>query len=549
MRLSCSAALLVTLAAPAVTAQRFLPDDPVRVDPDTNPIPKPRPITRSTVFDFLANTVRGGPSGPIGPAANVNTLGEVPDSSWFTNRVGTTALSLEELARGPNRTAGPEPPFVVTSGKSDGITPGFRIRDARGETYFVKVDPRPAYRHLGTSADVLGTKLFHAFGYNVPENHLLRLRPADLRIAPGATGRVEGKKRPLTPEDIESILARSGREDDGSVRVIASRAVPGEPLGPFRYDGTRSDDPNDIFPHEDRRELRGLRVFAAWLNHDDADSLNTLDTFLTEGLTEGVTEGVAGGNRGHVRHFLIDFSAILGSSSVEPQKPGEGDEYFVDWGPIARSAFSFGILDRPWRRVKYQEYPEVGRIESAFFRPDKWKTFYPQPAFDRMRPADALWATRIVMAFSDEAVRAIVRTGQFSDPAAEQHLADTIIRRRDKVVAFYLGGLNPLTDFHIEADCLTFRNLGEEARVAVPEGYEYQWFAFDNDTSRATPLRGPETASAASVPLPAERSPYLMVRIRTILTSSAVQPAWNRRVDVFLRSAPTPSVVGVEREE
>lgn len=520
--------------APRADAQRFLPDDPVQVDTDTAPITKPARITRSTIYDFLANTARGGPARPIRPAANVNTLGQVPDSSWFTNRMGTTPIALPDLERGPNHSAGPEPPLLVISGKSDGITPGFTVRDARGDTYFVKLDPRPAFPHLGTSADVIGTKFFHAFGYNVPENYLVRVRPEELRIVPDATARIDGRKGPLTARDVSRMLARSRPESDGSVRVIASRAVPGEPLGPFRYDGTRPDDPNDIFRHEDRRELRGLRVFAAWLNHDDADSLNTLDTF------------VGNGDKGHVRHFLIDFSAILGSSSVQPQKPGEGDERFVDWGPIARSTFTFGLLDRPWRKVKYREFPEVGRIEADFFRPEKWTTFYPNPAFIRMRPSDALWATRIVMTFGDDQVRAIVHTGEFDDPAAERHLADTIIRRRDKVVAHYLGLVNPLTDFKVEGELLAFRNLGLEAGLGAVLGYTAEWFTFDNDSSRATSLGPAQAAAGSRIPLPAERGADLMVRLRTL---SPDRTAWNRRVDVFLRSVPALSVVGVEWEE
>ena len=45
-----------------------------------------------------------------------------------------------------------------------------------------------------------------------------------------------------------------------------------------------------------------------------------------------------------------------------------------------------------------------------------------------MRADDAFWAARRVMAFTDDLIRAIVKTGQFSDPAAEQHLG----RRADQ---------------------------------------------------------------------------------------------------------------------
>ena len=37
---------------------------------------------------------------PAHEAPNVNSLDEVPDSAWFTNRLGARAMSIEELTRG-----------------------------------------------------------------------------------------------------------------------------------------------------------------------------------------------------------------------------------------------------------------------------------------------------------------------------------------------------------------------------------------------------------------------------------------------------------------
>ena len=55
-----------------------------------------------------------------------------------------------------------------------------------------------------------------------------------------------------------------------------------------------------------------------------------------------------------------------------------------------------------------------------------------------MRADDAFWAARRVMAFTDDQIRAIVKTGQFTDAAAEQHLADVLIKRRDAIGRAYL---------------------------------------------------------------------------------------------------------------
>jgi hypothetical protein len=163
LRRCVRAALAVAFWAvvvPPAQAQRFLPDDPVLFDRDDLPIPPPAEIELSNGYDVFENTLRPAPDRRDVPSArNVNTLGEVPDSSWWTNRIGVRPMSLAELSRGPNDGDGPDTsaPWTVIRGKSGGITPGFTIRDARGDVYFIKFDP-VRYFGLSTGADVVGSK-------------------------------------------------------------------------------------------------------------------------------------------------------------------------------------------------------------------------------------------------------------------------------------------------------------------------------------------------------------------------------------------------------
>ena len=92
----------------------------------------------------------------------------------------------------------------------------------------------------------------------MPENYLATVRRESLAIAAGALVEDEtGRKREMRPADVDAVLAQAARNPDGAYRIVASKALPGKSLGPFRYYGTRPDDPNDILPHEHRRELRG----------------------------------------------------------------------------------------------------------------------------------------------------------------------------------------------------------------------------------------------------------------------------------------------------
>ena len=539
---------ILLAAASLAPAQRFLPDDPVARDHDDLHVPLPGEIELSGGYDVIENTFLRSRPDPktIPPARNVNTLGEVPDSSWWTNRIGVLPMSLEELVRGPNTGEGPdvEGVWTVIGGKSAGISPGFRIRDSRGDEYFIKVDPS-RYVGLATGADVVGSKFFHAFGYFVPENWIVYLDRNQIRIGEGARIRVLGSKpRAMVQADLDEILDGAARLPDGRIRFVASKAVPGRVVGPHKYHGTRPDDPNDVIPHEDRRELRGYRVFCSWLNHDDSRSLNSLNSYVTEG------------GRGYLRHYLQDFSSILGSGgdwrrTIAPQNPRAGNEYIVEAAPMLKTVATLGIWQRPWHRVRYQVYPQVGAIEADFFDPGAWKPEFPNAAFERMLPEDAFWAARIVSKFDDAAIRRIVAEGDYRAPEAENHLVRMIIRRRDKVLARYFRLLSPLADFRPDDSpagaVLAFTNYGEDAGLGRVEAYEYQWFRFDNRTQATEPLSRPERAAGRALPLPADRPEYLMVRIRS-LGAGAGNQAWARRVDVFLRTSGGLSVVGVDRE-
>jgi hypothetical protein len=533
-------ALVALLVATPAAAQKFYPDDPIREDRDDIPIETPGVIELSATYDLLLNTFhRPELEQPIPRALNANTLGEVPDSSWFQNRIGVREMSLEELVRGPEgEPPSTREPLAVIAAKASGITPGFTVRDAEGRIYFVKFDPAE-HPDLSTGADVIAKNFFHAIGYNVPAAFILYLRLEDLRIDPEARVRFPGNK--LVPMDLDflkGMLDRAGHRPDGSARAVASLEVPGKVVGPFSFYGTRPDDPNDVVPHQHRRELRGYRLFCAWLNHDDSRAINTLDSYVGEP------------GRGHLRHYLIDFGSTLGSGSdhlrrIAPQDPRSGNEYIVDFDDVWKAAYSFGVSDRAWRKARYlyPEYPEIGRIEADFFEPEKWKPEYPNPAFDRMLGDDAFWAARIVARFSDEAVRALVSTGDYLSEDAERVLADILIRRRDKVVSYGFRQVNPLADFSVEDGLrLRFHNLGEERGMARVEGYDYQFFSFDNETGEERPLGASLRVMEPIIALPSSDVPHLLVRIRTVTDSF---PRWNDAVDVYLRGS---RVVGIDRE-
>ena len=237
--------------------------------------------------------------------------------------------------------------------------------------------------------------------------------------------------------------------------MLASRFAEGSPLGSFRYDGKRPDDPNDVFPHEHRRELRANRVFAAWLNHDDSRGLNSLDMLERAG------------GKSWVKHYMFDFGSIMGSGTVFAQRPRAGNEYIFEGKPGLLTALTFGLYFKPWITFRYPDVPaSVGRFEGTRFKPDAWKPEYPNPAFQNMRPEDAFWGARLVARFTPEDIAAIVAKGEYSDPAATAYVTKVLLERRRKVLETWLNAVTPLVDPAIVDGVLRATNAAVAAGVA-----------------------------------------------------------------------------------
>lgn len=554
-RLAAAALVVLGLAVP--TSRGPLRDAPVRWwDDDRQDIAQPtfrdvniiRSAVDATLFRPLGRlfhpgrfvrrvgSVFGGEVAP--PAANVNRLDEVPNSSWFTNRIGLFPMSPQAAARGPLRSPGPDisAPWQVISVKTRGVTPGFNIRDARGDTYVIKFDP-PGFRGSSTAAGVVSGRILHAAGYNVPEDVVVEFARDRLQLAPDVpfTAR-DGTERRMTPRDLDAILERAERDERGRWRALASRFLEGTSVGPFDWRGRRHDDPNDRIDHADRRELRALRMFAAWICHYDTKQDNTLDVYVEED------------GRRFVRHYLIDFASTLGASAVDPFRAGCW-EYSFDPVMIGVRALTVGLYEDPFRRIERPAgLDEVGYFQAEGFHPMAFKALEPNSAFANMTARDGYWAAKIISAFTDVQLTAIVAEGRYRNPEAARWIARVLGERRDVIARYWFDRVPPLDFFTVEGNMLRFHDLGVERGVySAGARYRARIAAVSVDRVRASDPEWQEIASTTIDLAPASRAssaadyPFFEVEIAIHRNGR-----WSGAVTAFV-ARESGRVVGVER--
>lgn len=478
-------------------------------------------------------------------AFNTNAFDEVPASSWYTPRHTAAPFTIPELMRGPDQIDGPNTngKWTIVRAKADGVTPGFAIEDDDGNRFFIKFDP-PGYSELASGAEVVATKLFYAAGYFTPENYVVIFNPSILTMGEGVKLVDEkGRKRSMNENDLEEILDRVEYLPDGRLRALASRYIPGKPIGPFRFEGTVDQDPNDFIPHQHRRELRGLYVLGSWLNHIDSKAQNSLDSYVTD----------ESGNS-YVRHYLIDFGTCLGSGGRGPHPGYRGHENEIDPIAIFRKIITLGLWVREYEKPDTVLYPSIGRFSNQGFHPEQFHSIFPNPAYANMTLRDAYWGARLVASFTDEQLKAVVKTGQYSNPEAEAYLSAQLIERRNIICTYWFDRMPPLDRFRLDEGTsgnyrLTFADLA--VTLGLENTSDTKYLVGLGSTTHGCEIEEASELSARDVLLPSDwlSSGGGWVSFRLKRSDS---DTWTQAVHLFVDgSGPggSPCLAGISRDE
>jgi hypothetical protein len=492
-------ALCALCACGAGGERRFPLRDPLWIDTDLRPVAvecerrptdedpshmscAPEPYVSPLAWDGADNSIfrplaRVFAVDPAGTATNVNAFDEVPDSAWFTNRIGRRHPSPEELlagACGPNdlldgETAAPGA-WVIDQGKGNGASPGFRIKVADKFKFLLKTDSLQQPERP-TAASAIGAAIYHAVGFNTSCEQIVYFHRRVLTLTPGLVEKDNsGIPRPFDEKALERVFRQAKRRGE-LVRMQASAWLPGYLLGPFRYEGTRCDDPNDVIPHQDRRELRGARVLASWINHFDSREQNSMDTWIAS------DPKVRDGSPGHVRHYYLDTSDSFGSEwDWDEISRRLGNSYLLDWGDIGYDFITLGTTVRPWERARRNPGFELfGYFHYLDFDPEGWKNEYPNPAFSRATERDNAWMARILSKFEPEDVERLVALGAFTQPEHSAFLTEVLEQRLRRILSRYLSRLSPLAEPRVEANhrvCML--DLARRRNVAEPPAFRYE---------------------------------------------------------------------------
>ena len=411
-------------------------------------------------------------------ADNVNVLDEPPSSSWYVRRHFYAPMTPAEIRRGP---AGPTFPdggaLTVVAGRTGLGERDLVVQDADGVPYRLTFDGR--YPELRTGAEAIATRLYHTAGYLVAPCEVVYLAPERLTVSPEATLRTSDGLRRLVVADVARMLAAlPQRDSDRGVRVLARPLVAGEPAGSWDFLGLHRADPNDRVRHERRRELRGLRVLAAWLNDVDRAAPHNRAVYTEAGVLGGPAPD---GSRRHLRYLLGGLDHALGSDGLRRRTVRDGHENAIDLAVTFAKTLTLGLAPTPWERLDPNATVStaLGPFAAEPFSPLAWRPRIPNAAFAEATARDGYWGAKLVAAFSDADLAAAVAAARYSSPADSSLMVEALKSRRDQTARAWFAFVSPLDHFEGERTAsglaLRFADLAVDVGIEPAGGARYHY--------------------------------------------------------------------------
>jgi hypothetical protein len=206
-----------------------------------------------------------------------------------------------------------------------------------------------------------------------------------------------------------------------------------------------------------------MRVISSWLNDTDRRDANTMAVY---------------NDSGYIDHYVQDFGNTLGANGTSIHQPIQGQAYLIDPRYMLVSALSLGGYVTPWETIEAGvPYPAAGYFRADVFKPGRWVPTHPLPPFENMTLRDAFWGAKQVMSFSNEDIQAIVATGKYSNPKAEEYITETLIARRDKIGRYWFAKINPLDRFQVDIASdslqLSFDDLAVTSKLVDASAHQY----------------------------------------------------------------------------
>ncbi len=405
------------------------------------------PLPTTNDFDFAENAVTSAGRYPISGhldlrrasrSADVNSMDQVPNSTWYNARLGYTDISPNDLLQGPISIGAPQKPITVIKTKKIGDSKGFIVKDSKGNKYLIKFDPAE-YPLLQTTNNLVVNRLFWGFGFNVPEDFIFYFKRNDLNVDSN-----------INESDVDSLLFEVGADKTGQYRTTASLLIEGTVLGGTHQKGVRKGDLNDRVPHENLRSLRSLRVFCAWLDHTGMRTDNSLDVYT----------GTAG--NGYTKHYLLDFGETLGAHGVEKGRPWDGHEHYFSLKDSIIKFAELGLFVQPWenRDPKSSTPKDYYQVENFSF--EKWKESLPFQPIQKSQPDDDYWAVKILASVTREHLETLFNATNNPQKEYLNYLIETLVSRKQIILNEVLSSVSPVESTGITNGELQITNMGQK---------------------------------------------------------------------------------------